>query len=285
MNTLVSICIPTYNGEEFIAEAMASAINQTYRPLEIIVSDDNSQDKTIEIIESFKNKTDIEISIYKHVPLGIGANWNNCVKQAKGEFIKFLFQDDLLAPTCIEEMLQPFFKYKNMGLSFCRRNIIYDKNNIKHQKWVSNYGNLHKYWNNLQSFQRGKTLLHDPGLLNFSQNKVGEPVAVLLRKKVFRKVGYFNLSLKQALDCEYWYRVFTKFNVAFINKELVSFRLHPKQATAVNAKTKTMDYAIYPRSIYSNCFWHLNPSVRYKLFMKYSLIGRTLNKIRAIIKK
>ena len=58
-NPLVSICIPTYNGFEFIAEAMESAINQTYSNLEIIVSDDASKDDTLKVIQEFKKRTNV----------------------------------------------------------------------------------------------------------------------------------------------------------------------------------------------------------------------------------
>ena len=106
MIPLVSICIPTYNGAKFIKEAMDSAIAQTYANLEIIVSDDASKDGTLSIIESYKNKTLIPIHIYNHNPEGIGANWNHSVSKAQGDYIKFLFQDDILEPTCIERMMQ-----------------------------------------------------------------------------------------------------------------------------------------------------------------------------------
>src|SRR5690606_24488463 len=87
---LVSICIPTYNGAAYIAEALESAIHQTYPHLEIVVSDDASTDATLAIVERFKSKTHIPVSVYHHVPKGIGANWNHCVKQANGAYIKFL---------------------------------------------------------------------------------------------------------------------------------------------------------------------------------------------------
>ena len=88
MNPLVSICIPTYNGAKFIAEAMDSAIKQTYSNLEIVVSDDDSKDETLSIIEAYKTKTSIPVSIYNHEPNGIGANWNNCLNKSKGDYVR-----------------------------------------------------------------------------------------------------------------------------------------------------------------------------------------------------
>jgi glycosyltransferase involved in cell wall biosynthesis len=143
---LVSICIPTYNGQKFIAEAMDVAIKQTYRPLEIVVSEDASKDATLEIIKSFQNKTDIPIHIFTHKPSGIGANWNNCIVNSNGEYIKFLFQDDTIESNCIEKMVKYAVKSNNIGLVYSKRNFIYNENDKKNIEWVKLYENLHLSW-------------------------------------------------------------------------------------------------------------------------------------------
>jgi glycosyltransferase involved in cell wall biosynthesis len=277
---LVSVCIPTFDGEEFIKEAISSALNQTYRDIEIIISDDNSRDKTLEIVKSFIQKSNIPIHIYHHKPGSIGENWNNCVEMTNGEYIKFLFQDDLLEMDCIEKMMNMVNDYNNIGLVFCRRKIIFDKNNSNHVAWVTEFKELHTAWDSLKRFQEGRKLLKDKSLLEPPRNKVGEPTAVLLNKKVFGEVGYFNTSLKQALDYEFWYRIFTGFNVAFVDQELVSFRLHNNQATASNAKAVISDYYDYPGLIYKNCFFYLNPRVQCKLFFEYNFLSKLLRKIK-----
>ena len=68
---LVSICIPTYNGEAFIMEAIASGLTQTYGSIEIIISDDNSEDNTLSIVQSLKDQVSVNLSIYHHHNLGI----------------------------------------------------------------------------------------------------------------------------------------------------------------------------------------------------------------------
>lgn len=283
-NPLVSICIPTYNGQEFILEVLNSALNQTYRPIEIIVSDDESTDDTLNIIKNGSIDSDINIAVYSHTPQGIGANWNHCVSKAKGEYIKLLFQDDIIAPNCIEEMIKPFLENKTLGLSFCRRNFI-DEYKNESTDWINNYRNLHQHWTKLKPIQNGRELLNDIRLLEQPRNKVGEPTAVLLNRAVFEKVGYFNTDLKQSLDYEFWYRVFTKFDVAFVDLELATFRLHSNQATSVNSKTSISDYDMYPRLIYKSCFWYLNPKLRKELFFKYNFIGKSIKKVVKICKR
>ncbi len=122
-NSLVSICIPTYNGEKYLQEALDSVKAQTYKNIEVIISDDVSKDRTLEICERFKNEVNFPVYIYHHQPAGIGANWNNCIEKASGEYIQFLFQDDILHPICIEEKLK-YLKQNNLKAVCCKREII-----------------------------------------------------------------------------------------------------------------------------------------------------------------
>jgi len=271
---LVSICIPTFNGEKFISEAMDSAISQTYRPLEIIVSDDDSKDKTLEIITTYKNKTDIPIHIFHHKPEGIGANWNNCVSHSNGEYIKFLFQDDLLEVNCVEKMVDAIIADKNIGLVFSKRKILYDKESKIHLKWIDINGDLQKNMEHILPIQDGKIFLKDPKLLNSPRNKIGEPVAVLLNKKVFEKVGYFSTDLKQTLDYEYWYRIFKHYNVCFLNEQLVSFRLHNQQATAFNILNSINETKLIERILFRNYFKYLHPVSIFIIIKKHLLLNR-----------
>jgi glycosyltransferase involved in cell wall biosynthesis len=280
---LVSICIPTYNGVKYIREAFHSAILQTYRPLEIIVSDDDSKDGTVDIIKSFLNQTDIPIHIFQHEPSSIGKNWNNCVKKANGSYIKFLFQDDILEPDCVEILMKKAQEGIDVGLVFCKRKIIFDEQNNNHLEWVRRYGNLHEHWTNLRSLQSGKNLLKDHKFLKLPTNKVGEPTAVLLNKIVFSKVGYFDTQLKQDLDSEFWYRVFTQFQIAFVDQFLVKFRLHDEQATKKNEHLGISEYQRYILLISKHCLKYLHPISRIKVI--YELLICIKMKIQTLLLK
>ena len=288
MNPLVSICIPTYNGAKFIAEAMESAIAQKYSNLEIVVSDDNSNDETLAIIEGYKAKTSIPIHIYKHDPNGIGANWNNCVKFAKGDYIKFLFQDDTLVPTCVQKMVIQAVKHPEVGMIYSKRSFIYD-NNKKNKDWIKNYGNLHNSWHDIEiknnKIYSGQILLKNKSLLEFPKNKIGEPTAVLLKREVFDKVGYFSTTLKQSLDIEYWYRLMKFFNVLFINEELVTFRLHDNQASNINVNNYLSEESLFNAHMYSNSFWKLHFNNKLMLFYSQNYFGVFIKKVMNLLKK
>lgn len=279
---LVSICIPTYNGQKFIAEAMDAAIKQTYRPLEIVVSDDASKDATLEIIKSFQNKTDIPIHVFTHKPSGIGANWNNCIVNSNGEYIKFLFQDDTIESNCIEKMIKYAVKSNKIGLVYSKRNFIYNENDKKNIEWVKLYENLHLSWhkNNIVDgkINKGVDLLKDDSLLSFPENKIGEPTAVLLKKEVFKKVGYFSENLRQTLDIEFWYRLMKHYDIIFIDAKLVSFRLHDSQATAINSKKYLNEHNQLRNSLYNSLFWYLSFKNKKDFFLKFNTFGKIVKK-------
>lgn len=280
---LVSICIPTYNGEAYIVEALESAINQTYPNLEIVVTDDASSDKTLQIVERFKAKTAIPIYIYKHTPSGIGANWNYCVLKSRGIYIKFLFQDDFLEPTCISKMMALALTNSKIGLVYCRRTFLYETLSPQIESFIAYYGDLHKCWDNFgvsEGVLSGKTYLKDLQFLNSPKNKVGEPPNVLLKRDCFDQIGYFSEELQQALDSDYWYRVMTKFDVGFIDEPLVKFRLHKAQASNVNKQRDIPDKDLVYRRYYDYLFGYLHRKNKLKLLKLYHPVFKTLVTIK-----
>ncbi len=262
---LVSICIPTRNGEEFIVKALESAFSQTYRPIEIIVSDDASTDGTLELVQLMSDHCPVPLHLVQHTPAGIGENWNNCVREARGEFIKFLFQDDLLAPQCVERMMEPALADERVGLVYCRRTIISDPEDANHRQWAEEYGVLHRSWTSIpvsDHIRPGSLYLRDRALLTSPANKIGEPTAVLLRATVFDREGYFENELVQELDYFYWYKIMRHFHIAFVDEELVSFRLHAEQATWRNRREERFADEQVKRAFYlKNLGWYLHPRV------------------------
>ncbi|MAY23657.1 MAG: glycosyl transferase family 2 [Flavobacteriaceae bacterium] len=261
----VSICIPTYNGADYLSEALASVEAQTYKDFEVVISDDASKDDTLQILENFKARVSFPVHIFQHTPKGIGANWNHCVKHAKGAYIKFLFQDDVLLPYCLEEMVNLAKTDPEIGLVYGKRDFLFDTEPKDYTIWLRKCGILHQSWKGItvkQGILDGKAYLRDKNLLNLPNNKIGEPSLVLLKKEVFDKVGYFDTRLSQTLDFEYWYRLMPFYKIAFVDKVLIKFRLHGGQATQKNEKRKTKDARLLPQILMKNLFWKLHPKQR-----------------------
>jgi predicted O-linked N-acetylglucosamine transferase (SPINDLY family)/GT2 family glycosyltransferase len=235
---LVSVCIPTYNGEQFLEETLNTVLNQTYPNLEIIISDDNSNDRTIEIAKSFKDKFNCSLSILEHEQYGLSQNWNFCVSQAQGKYIKFLFQDDLLEPDAIFAMVELAEHDDEVGLVFSPRRLFVSSGDTYYDpSFLENHGakDIHKGWSKLKPIQLGRDLLSDRNLFNYSINKIGEPTTVLIKKEMFNRVGLFNSDLCQIVDLEMWLRIISECKVGFVNKYLSHFRLHEHQQTNRNS--------------------------------------------------
>jgi glycosyltransferase involved in cell wall biosynthesis len=106
-NPLVSIGIVAYNQEEFIAEAIQSAIDQEYRPLEIIVADDCSSDRTPEIIRDFfERHPGLVIPAIGQENLGVTGNSNRALGLCHGEYVNMLGGDDVLLPNKISRQVE-----------------------------------------------------------------------------------------------------------------------------------------------------------------------------------
>lgn len=272
MNPLVSICIPTFNGASYIKEAINSALNQTYDNIEIIISDDGSTDDTLTIIDSLTSNYKVPISVYNHHANGIGANWNNSVKNANGAYIKFLFQDDILAPTCVEKLVEVANKDQDIGLVYCKRTIIFSETNKAHQDWIKKYNLLHTHWEKLDvtkaKIAPGRHYMWDYHLLNEPLNKIGEPTATLISKSCFDKVGYFNETLKQALDIEFWFRLMPHYKFGFVNEELVSFRLHNEQASFKNQTESIDEVSMVISWLHRKYFAYLHPRLKMRKIVK-----------------
>ena len=100
---LVSIIIPVYNSEKYLADCINSALCQTWQPKEIIIVDDGSTDGSAKMAQSFAGEAGIKIISQKNQ--GAAAARNAGLKEAKGEFIQFLDADDLLGPEKIEQQM------------------------------------------------------------------------------------------------------------------------------------------------------------------------------------
>lgn len=229
---IVSICIPTYNGAKYLAECLDSVINQTFTNFEIVLVDDCSTDGTLEIAQDYAFR-DKRIRIFVNQQnLGLVGNWNYCVRQSRGEWIKFVFQDDLIMPMCLELMLAT--GKENHLLISCERNFIFEEGvSEQYQQFYLNHKAeieaLYAQANEIPAKKYCEMAHTRP-----SHNFMGEPTAVMLRKSCFERFGYFNPNLIMSCDAEYWTRVASHTGTIHIPEVLAKFRVHKGATSAVN---------------------------------------------------
>ena len=103
MNQLISIIIPSYNVENYIAKGIESCLNQSYKNIEIIIVDDGSIDNTIKVIEKYLD--DKRLSLIKKANSGVSATRNVGIKNSNGQYCIFLDSDDCLELNTVERLV------------------------------------------------------------------------------------------------------------------------------------------------------------------------------------
>ncbi len=137
---LVSVIMPCYNMEKFIAYTIESVQRQTYPHWELLIVDDTSTDRTAEIVKSHQNQDDRIHFIVKPKHSGIADTRNQCLKMAKGRFLAFLDADDVWHPEKLEQQLK-FMTEQKIGFSYSSYDCIDEEGNPL-EKMVKSAGNL-----------------------------------------------------------------------------------------------------------------------------------------------
>lgn len=128
---LISVIIPTYNRPQYLEKAIASAVQQTYQNLEIIVSDDCSAENPQSIIDSFK---DSRIRFRRNSPnLGVALNVYSAIQEAKGKYVATLNDDDAWDQYFLEKLVSPLEANPDLALAFCDYYILNPDGTINHQ--------------------------------------------------------------------------------------------------------------------------------------------------------
>lgn len=142
---MVSICMATYNGERYIREQLNSILSQISDEDEIIISDDSSTDKTIDIIYEYLDKANIKLlkSQKFHSPI---FNFENAIKHANGDYIFLCDQDDVWLPNKLNKMKKELEKF-DLVVSDCR--VVDEKLNIISESFFSILKSGKGFWKNL----------------------------------------------------------------------------------------------------------------------------------------
>ncbi|HEV7745011.1 MAG TPA: glycosyltransferase family 2 protein [Pyrinomonadaceae bacterium] len=229
----VSVCIPTYNGSTYLRQAIESARTQTYSDFELLIVDDSSSDDTFQIVEEFA-QGDSRVRAYQNPQrLGLVGNWNRCLELAGGEWIKFLFQDDYLHPTCIERLLE-LAEGSGAALVACQRDFQFEsdlpvefKNSFV--RYVTENELAARFPNATGAIGAAEFASH--AAVYPTLNCIGEPTAVMFHHSVVKRFGRFNPELRQLVDWEYWMRIATNAGLHYLDESLATFRVHRNAAT------------------------------------------------------
>lgn len=231
MKPLVSVCVPTYNGASFLAGCLESVLAQTFCDFEVLVVDDCSSDQSAEIAGAHARQDARVRTFVNQSNLGLVGNWNRCAQLARGEWVKFVFQDDLILPGCLEAMLTAAAGSK-VAIVSCARDFIFEAGTSEGDRdfYLENRAHIVAAYRDANHWPAQRCA--EMAVRWLGRNLFGEPTAVLLRRSVFEEFGWFNSNLYSRCDTEYWLRVATNTGTVHVPETLASFRVHAASASA-----------------------------------------------------
>lgn len=206
---LVSILMPAYNAEKFIEAAIRSVLNLHYKNWELIIVDDKSDDETLSIINKIKLE-DNRIKVYSNEKnLGDYPNRNRTASFAKGKYLKYLDNDDLIYKYSLDYMVEAMEKTPEaaLGLGF----ILVD--------------DLQPYPQVYQPRETYREQYLGIGFLGYG------PSAAIISRTCFEESGGFSNELFSG-DQELWLRLALKYPVIKLQPALIWYRRHPAQESS-----------------------------------------------------
>lgn len=211
---LVSVIIPVYNGERYIAETIASVVAQTEPSWEIIAVNDGSKDSSLWVLVAEAGK-DSRVRVMSVKNGGVSRARNTGVEAARGEYIAFLDQDDLWAPAKLELQLARFRADRGLGISYTNLSII----------------------DHAGAIVREKVLTFTPGK---NRGQVFDELvfdcfmgisSVMMRKALFDEIGGFDPQYSLAEDYDFLLKAVRTVPVDYIDEPLILYREHCRSGT------------------------------------------------------
>ena len=205
----VSIVLPTYNGERYLQRAIESCLGQTHQNIELVVVDDCSTDSTPEIIQSFADPRLVYLRNQRNQGLPRGLNIG--FARTTGQYLSWTSDDNEYAPTAIEEMLRALRDSPDAEFVYADLTALHESN--------------------------GKTearKLPEPPLLK-QENTIG--ACFMYTRRVYEEIGNFDNRLALAEDYDYWIRVWKRFPMRDLDRDLYLYRFHSRSLTS----TKLME--------------------------------------------
>lgn len=209
----ISIIIPAYNVEKYIAKCLESVINQSYKELEIIVVDDGSKDKTGHIIDNYAARDDRIHAVHQQNG-GLPSARNTGMKYANGDYVMFLDSDDWIEPTCCKIIISEMQK---------------DKADLVFFEYYKEYKNKSVQ---MKTYSHEKLIYDRDGIQEFFLYDMRTITAwgKVYSAEILHKCEY-NESFRTAEDVEFNYRIYDRVNKAvYIQRPLLHYRILEQSA-------------------------------------------------------
>ena len=261
----ISVIIPSYNHEKYVAEAIRSVLDQTFDDFEIVITDDGSTDGTVEEIKKFKDPR-IRLFTFKE-NRGACAAARKCLDEAKGEFIAVLSSDDAFLPDKLEKQVRFLDERPDLRAVFGFARIV-DEEGVEFTDEKHFYFNIFRQENRT----RHQWLRH----FFFKGNCLCHPSA-LIRRKLYDEIGYYDERFAQLPDFDFWIRTCLRHEIFVIPEELIRFRVRAGEANVSGSRPEARRRVRYEMSrIFKHYFELSSPDDLLKVFPEAEKYGRVV---------
>ncbi|RZL40189.1 MAG: glycosyltransferase, partial [Pedobacter sp.] len=214
---LVSVVIPCYNHEQYVEECILSVVNQTYRNVQLIVIDDGSKDKSVEVIEKLQAKYQFIFEAQNNI--GLSSTLNKAIrKYCTGKYISIVASDDFWHPDKIKYQVEYYEQHEELGLVYCDVNIVNANSEV------------------IDSFSLGSKTDHCTTEDIIRGISVIPALTVMVKKSIYDDIGLFDEETLVE-DWDMWIRISLKYNIGFVDKKLAYYRTHD---TNISSRVKLM---------------------------------------------
>jgi glycosyltransferase involved in cell wall biosynthesis len=226
MNSVVSIVIVTYNSSRFVIETLESVLKQTWKRLELIITDDCSQDNTVEVCKNWlnanKNAFVFTSIITSEKNTGVPANANRGLKASKGDWLIFLAGDDTLKFDCIENNMSWIASHPEVKVLFSQVEVY--KNNIEPQDLITTIPK--DPYNPKGIMAPGRSAASQYKML-LRSDKIHYTPSAFLNRQTLMDVGGFDERFKLLEDHPLWLNLTKKgYKLNYLDKVTVNYRRH-----------------------------------------------------------
>lgn len=243
---IFSIVVLSYNQKSLIKETLNSIYNQSFKNIELVISDDASTDNTQKIItewvDEHKNRFVNVIINFNEKNLGISANHTAGIKLATGEFVKYIGGDDILLPDAVQKMNE--FLISNKEARFCVSKIkmFYRKND----KYVT-FGEVPEK----RVFNKLKKMNASEQFKILMRGNIIPAPGTFFRKSVFEQYGYFDTKFRTFEDYHQWLKFLLNGEKLFLLDDYtVSFRRHANSVGTSVLYSKNKAFFIENLNVY-----------------------------------
>ena len=234
-NRLVSVIMPLYNAEAYVSEAIESVLKQNYSPLELIIVDDGSSDKSLEIALQYQSDN---VRVFSQPNSGACVARNKGLREARGEYIKFLDADDILAPDSIAKQVGQIMSLTDKQIPF------------------GDYDYINSQGQFINSFTFDSVDFLNKDQVYFFFNKTEILIsAPLHRKTLLDEVGGFDESFKRGQESDLHFRLaLSGVKFVYFPCNTFSYRSHNSPSKITNRSYNgSIDLAAYWEMRHKKC--------------------------------